>query len=43
MGLNLEFLDVIDDRRDRVRACERPLIVHAIQHEQVASIRLAIH
>src|SRR5580692_6871682 len=42
VGLNLEFLDVVENRRDGVGAAEGPLIVHAVQQEKVAAVGLPV-
>ena len=40
--VDLEFLNIIDDRRNRVSAAEAFLIVQSVQQEKIASVGLAV-
>ena len=43
VGVNLELLDRVDNRRHHVGAHQRVLIVEAVQHEDVPAILSAVH
>src|SRR6201988_3408694 len=43
MGLNFEFLYVIQNWGDCIGTTERTLVVHTVKHEKVTAIRLAVH
>src|SRR5207249_6354123 len=41
--IHFEFLDVVDDRRNRVRTAEAFLIVQSVQQKKIAPVRLAVN
>ena len=43
MRLDLELLDIIDDRRNRIGAAKRALVIDSVQKEQVAAVGLAVY